>query len=489
MTEQHAVVIAGGGPTGLMLAGELALARVDVAVVEKRATQALESARAGGLHARTLEVLDQRGIVERFLAQGQRAQVASLGGITLDITDLPTRHNYGLALFQQRIEQTLADWVAELGVPTYRACEVTGFAQDDDGVTVDLSDGNALRAQYLVGCDGGRSVVRRTAGIDFVGWEASISWLIAECEMSEEPAWGVRRTAQGINAIGKLDEGKRARVVLAEPRVMQGEAPTMEDLRAALAAVFGSDFGAHRVTYLSRFSDAARQASTYRAGRVLLAGDAAHVHSPQGGQGLNLGVQDAVNLGWKLALVTKGACAERLLDSYTAERHPVGARVLKSTLAQAALHRGDDRTDALRETLTGLLTMDGPRRKYGAQLSSLDLQYDLGPGHPLLGRRMPDLDVLIEGEPRRVFSMLHEARGALLVFANPQGFDAAPWAGRVQRFEAQYTGPWELPVVGAVAAPAAVLVRPDGHVAWVGDGTDAGLREALERWFGAPANG
>ena len=248
--------------------------------------------------------------------------------MTLDISDFPTRHNYGLALWQNRIERILADWVDELAVPIYRGREVTGFAQDDTGVDVELSDGRSLRAKYLVGCDGGRSLIRKKAGIDFPGWDPSTSYLIAEVEMTEEPEWGIRRGEKGINALGKLEDGKRVRVVLIEQHVGQGDEPTLGDLREALIAVYGTDYGVHNATWLSRFTDMARQAASYRERRVLLAGDAAHVHSPAGGQGLNIGVQDAVNLGWKLAQVVNGTSPESLLDTYQAERHPIGARVL-----------------------------------------------------------------------------------------------------------------------------------------------------------------
>lgn len=481
---KHAVVIAGGGPTGLMLAGELALARVDVAIVERREDQKVAGSRAGGLHSRTIEVLDQRGIAQRFLSQGKVMQVAGFAMIPLDISDFPTRHNYGLALAQEGIERVLAAWVEELAVPIYRGQDVTGFAQDDTGVDVELARGRSLRAEYLVGCDGGRSVIRKRAGIDFVGWDPSISYLIAEASMSEEPAWGIRRDARGINGIAKLDDGKRVRVVLNEPHVRQGDAPTLDDLREALIALYGTDFGVHNVTWISRFTDAARQAASYRERRVLLAGDAAHVHAPNGGQGLNIGVQDAVNLGWKLARVVKGTSPESLLDTYQAERHPIAARVLKLTMAQTALGRGDDRTMALHERVSELLAMDEPRKRYGAMMSGLDIHYDLGAGHPLLGRRMPDLDVITESGPRRVFTLLHDARAVLLNLGEPGALDIAPWADRVQRVDARYSGAWELPVLGVVAAPGAVLIRPDGYVAWVGDGIDQGLRDALTTWFG-----
>jgi 3-(3-hydroxy-phenyl)propionate hydroxylase len=486
---KHAVVIAGGGPTGLMLAGELALARVDVAMVERRARQDLAGSRAGGLHSRTIEVLDQRGIADRFLSQGQVMQVAGIASIPLDISDFPTRHNYGLALWQNHIERILAAWVDELAVPIYRGREVTGFAQDDTGADVELSDGRSLRAKYLVGCDGGRSLVRKKAGIDFPGWDPSVSYLIAEAEMTSEPAWGIRRDDKGVHGLGKLADGKRVRVVSVERRVRQGDEPTLGDLRKALIAVYGTDYGVHNVTWLSRFTDTTRQAASYRERRVLLAGDAAHVHSPAGGQGLNLGVQDAVNLGWKLAQVVSGTSTESLLDTYQAERHPIGARVLQSSMAATALSRGDERTNALRETMSELLKMDEPRKRYGAMMSGLDIRYDLGTGHPLLGRRMPDLDLGTESGPQRVFTLLHDARPVLLNLGEPGALDIAPWADRVKRVDARYAGVWELPVLGAVAAPPAVLIRPDGHVAWVGDGTDQGLRDALVTWFGPPNHG
>jgi len=481
---EHAVVIAGGGPTGLMLAGELALAGVDVAVVERRETQELAGSRAGGLHARTIEVLDQRGIAERFLSQGTVGQVAGFALNPLDLSDFPTRHNYGLALWQNRIEAILAEWVAELAVPVHRGREVTGFAQDGSGVGIEVSGGRTLRAKYLVGCDGGRSVIRKKAGIDFPGWDPSVTYLIAEVEMAAEPAWGVRGDAKGTYAIGKLDDGKRARAVLREEQVEQGDEPTLGDVRKALIALYGTDYGLRSATWISRFSDMTRQAASYRERRVLLAGDAAHVHAPNGGQGLNIGVQDAVNLGWKLAQVVKGTAPDRLLDTYHAERHPIGARVLRATMAQTALSRGDVRMEALREIVSDLLRVDQARKRYAGIMSGLDVHYDLGQGHPLLGRRMPDLDLSTASGPQRVFTLLHEAKPVLLNLGEPGAFDVAPWADRVRKIDAGYAGSWELPVVGAVSAPAAVLIRPDGYVAWVGDGTDRGLRDALTNWFG-----
>src|SRR5687767_2309114 len=371
MTE-HAVVIGGGGPTGLTLAGELALAGVDVVIVERRPTQDLAGSRAGGLHARTIEVLDQRGIAERFLAEGKKAQVAGFAATRLDMSDSPTRHPYGLGLWQNHIERILAAWVGELPVTFHRGREVTGFAQDDAGVDIALSDGQRLRAEYLVGCDGGRSLIRKAAGIDFPGWDPTTSSLIAEVEMAEEPELGRRHDAVGMHALGRDEyEIRDGQVVFADSgpvRVMLTEShvgtsdPTLRDLSEGLIAVYGTDYGIHNPTFTSRFTDMTRQAAAYRDRRVLLAGDAAHVHYPTGGQGLQTGVQDAINLGWKLAQVVKGVSPDSLLDTYHAERHPVAARVLHNTMAQVALTVPDERHDALRATFADLLAMDEPRK-------------------------------------------------------------------------------------------------------------------------------
>src|SRR5438128_1068046 len=484
MTE-HAVVIAGGGPTGLMLAGELALAGVDVAIVERRAGQDLIGSRAGGLHSRTIEVLDQRGIADRFLSQGQVAQVAGFAWIRLDISDFPTRHPYGLALRQDRIERILAGWVDELRVPVYPGREVAGFAQDDAGVDVELSDGESLRAQYLVGCDGGRSLVRKVAGIDFPGWAPTISNLIANVEVAQEPKWGTRRDAIGVHAFSRLEDGPVG-VMVTEAHAGNTTERTLRDLSEAPIAVYGTDYGIHSPTWISRFTDMTRQAASYRDRRVLLAGDAAHVHYPVGGQGLQIGVQDAVNLGWKLAQVVKETSPESLLDTYHAERHPVAARVLRNTMAQTALLRPDERIEALHDTMSELLSMEGPRKRFAAMMSGLDIHYDLGEGHPLLGRRMPDLDLVTAAGPLRVFPLLHDARPALLNLGEPGGFDITPWADRVQLIDAKSAGRGELPALGAVTAPTAVLIRPDGYVAWVGEETQLGPADALTTWFGPP---
>jgi len=491
---KHQAVIVGSGPTGLMLAGELALAGVDVAVVERRPSQELAGARAGGLHARTREVLDQRGIAERFLAEGQVAQVAGFAGTRFDLTGFPTRHPYGLGLWQNHIERILAGWVGGLPVSFHRGTGATGVAQHGAGVEVFLTDGRTLHADFVVGCDGGRSLVRKAAGIEFPGWDPTTSALIAEVEMTGQPEFGVHKNPFGIHSFGRreytIQDGKvvysdsgPVAVMVAEEHVGSGE-PGLADLSAALTAVCGTDYGAHSPTWISRFTDATRQAATYRKGRILLAGDAAHIHAPDGGQGLNIGVQDAVNLGWKLAQVLHGTSPESLLDTYHLERHPVAARVLRNTMAQSALRRPDPRIAAAGEVMAELLGMEEPRRRFAGMQSGLDVHYDLGEGHPLLGRRMPDLDLETPAGPRRMYTLLHDARPVLLNLGTSGTFDSTPMPPAVQLVDAHYGGEWELPVLGTVAPPSSALVRPDGYVAWVGEGSASGLAEAAFRWFG-----
>ena len=490
--ERHDVVIVGSGPTGLMVAAELALAGVDAAILERRSTPELAGSRAGGFHSRTLEVLDQRGIADRFLAEGTIVQTTRFGNTTLDISDFPTRYPHGLGLWQNHIERILLRWVEELEVPIHRGVEVTGFTQDDTGVDVHLAERGPLRTAYLVGADGGRSAIRRAADIDFAGWGATRSSLVAEVEVTEETPTGIRLDATGIHALNVMEDGHTVRVVVTEQQLGHTPEPTLADLGGALRWVYGTDFGIHTPRWISRFTDATRQAVAYRAGRVLLAGDAAHIHSPAGGQGIGLGVQDAVNLGWKLAQVVQGTSSEVLLDTYHAERHPVAARVLMHTMVQSVVQTSDPRIEALRDTMEQLLGFDGPRRLLAGLLSGLDVAYDqtcnqTGEGHPLLGRRMPDLDLDTRDGPRRVYALLHGARPVLLNLGGPGCVDLAGWADRAHLVDAAYGGAWELPVVGAVTAPTAVLIRPDGHVAWVGTGARTGLREALVSWFGPPS--
>jgi 2-polyprenyl-6-methoxyphenol hydroxylase-like FAD-dependent oxidoreductase len=461
------------------------LAEIDVILVERRENQDLVGSRAGGLHARSLEVLDQRGIVDRFLREGRTIQVNGFGGTTLDISDFPSRHPYSLGLWQRHIERILLGWVEELAVPILRGREVTGFVEDAEGVSVALSDGGSLRAAFLAGCDGGRSVVRKAAGIAFPGSDATVSHLIAEVELAEEAEWGMRyHHARGLHSIGKIEDGK-VRVLVTEKEPGRTDEPTLSDLSRALVAVYGTDYGIHSPVSITRFTDMARQAEVYRKERILLAGDAAHVHYPAGGQGLNLGLQDAVNLGWKLAQVVSGTSSHALLDTYHAERHPVAARALRDTLAAVAVGRQDDRSNALRELVGELLTMEEPRKALGGRMSGLDIRYDLGEGHALVGRRMPDVDLMTDDGPVRVFELLRQARPVLIDLGGAGGLGIGARAARVRVVKARFAGVLELPVIGEVAVPRAVLVRPDGYVAWAGDGGQAGLEAALGRWFGA----
>lgn len=486
MTE-HAVVIAGGGPTGLMLAGELALAGVDVAVLERRGSHEEVGSRAAGVHSRTIEVFDQRGIAERFLAQGMTGQVTHFSGIFMSIEDFPTRHPYALGLLQHYTEKTLAAWITELEVPIYYSAEAVGFTQNETGVEIDLADGRAMRGLYLIGCDGGRSTIRKASGIEFPGHDPSCSAVLIDAEITEQPLeFGLlRKPGQSFLGILPFEEGW-CRLVFSTDLDRLGTEPTLEEAKEALIAIAGTDFGIHSPRWMSRFSDMTRQADRYRDRRLFLAGDSAHIHFPFGGQGLNTGIQDAVNLGWKLAAVIKGEAPDSLLDTYHSERHPVAERVLHNTMAQTPLSEAGPRMDALRDIVAELLSMDEPRRRIAGMMSGLDIHYDLGEGHPLLGRRVPDVDVATADGPTRVYAYLHMARPVLFNFGEPGSLDAGQWADRVQLVDAKYSGTWELPVLGEVSAPDAVLVRPDGYVAWVGEGSDDGLREALTRWLGSP---
>jgi 3-(3-hydroxy-phenyl)propionate hydroxylase len=483
------VTIVGAGPTGLMLAGELALAGVDVVVLERRDTADLVGTRARGFHSRTIELFDQRGIAERFLDAGQTFQAMSFVGVPLDVAALPSRHPYTLGLSQGHVEQILRGWVAELGVSIRHGSTVTGLTQDDTGVDIQLSEGTSVRTAWLVGADGGRSVVRKAVGIGLVGAKATRSHLIAEAKMTQDPPPGLRQDDLGIHGINVV-EGRTVGIVVTERLLGPASEPTLADLSSALTDVYGTDFGLHDPSWVSRFTDATLQAADYRRGRVLVAGDAAHIHPPTGGQGIGLGVQDAVNLGWKLARVTQGTAPDSLLDTYFAERHPATARVLSNVMTQAFLQKGDERTEAVKATFAEVLSSEPPRTQLAGLLSGLDVDYDSDASNTLVGRRIPDLDLETEDGPRRVFELLHDAHAVLLDLGEGDAgtVDLAPWADRVRLVAAKAPETWVLPVVGKVTAPTAVLVRPDGHVAWVGEGTTAGLREALTTWFGPPAS-
>jgi len=482
------VTIVGGGPTGLMLAGELALAGVDVVVVERRSIPDLVGTRARGFHSRTIEIFDQRGIADRFLVEGRTVQVLSFANTALEVTSLPSRHPYTLGLSQSHIERILRGWVEELEVPIHPGLEVTGFAQDDAGVDVHFAEGDLLRTAYLVGADGGRSVIRTAAGIEFVGAEATRSHLIAEVEVTEETPTGIRYDDVGIHGINVMEDGR----TVGSSRPSHGSAPppsprsqtSAKHLRPCTARTSGST-----IPCGSRGSPMppGKQPPTAVGGCYSPETPRTSIHLPAG-RGIGLGVQDAVNLGWKLAQVVQGVSPEALLDTYHAERHLATARVVRNVMAQALLQRGDARTEATRDPIAEMLSFDGPRTQLAGLLSGLDVVYDLGEGHPLLGRRMPDLDLATPHGPQRVFELLHDARPVLFNLGEPGSIDITQWADRIQQVDADHTGTWVLPVIGTVTAPTAVLIRPDGHVAWVGDGTQTGLSEALTTWFGPPAN-
>lgn len=475
------VIVVGGGPTGLMLAGELRLAGVGVVVLERLAEPSLQS-RGRGLHARSVEVMDQRGLLDRFLAESEKFQVGGLfGGIVKPWPDrLDTAHPYGLATPQAVTERLLGDWVRELGAEVRRGQEVVALSQDADGVTVGLADGTDLRARYAVGCDGGRSTVRKLLGVGFPGEPASVETLLGDMEATEDPATiaavteEVRKTQLRFGLSPDVDGQKGVyRVIVPADGVSEDRAaPTLAEFRQQLRAVAGSDFGVHSPRWLSRFGDATRQAERYRVGRVLLAGDAAHIHPPAGGQGLNLGVQDAFNLGWKLAAEVHGRAPDGLLDTYHAERHPVGARVLATTRAAMTLLGTDPGATALRELFAELMDFEEVNRYITGMITAIDLRYDLGDGHELVGRRLRNVKL----KQGRLYEHTHGARGLLLDQTGRLSVEG--WADRVDHL---------VDVSDELDVPA-VLLRPDGHVAWAGESQEE-LLAHLPKWFGVTAPG
>ncbi|MFB8167427.1 FAD-dependent monooxygenase [Kitasatospora purpeofusca] len=491
------VIVVGGGPTGLMLACELRLHGVGVVVLERLAERTAES-RGRGLHARSVEIMDQRGLLERFLAVSEKFRVGGLfGGVMAAWPDgLDTAHPYGLATPQAVTERLLEERARELGAEIRRDHEVAGLDQDADGVDVELADGTRLRSRYLVGCDGGRSTVRKALGVGFPGEPATVETLIGDLEFTEDRAKvaevveRVRRTELRFGVAPDIDgRAGVARMIVPADGVAEDRStpPTLEEFRARLRAVAGTDFGAHSPHWLSRFGDATRQAERYRVGRVLLAGDAAHIHPPTGGQGLNLGVQDAFNLGWKLAAEVDGWAPEGLLDSYHAERHPVGARVLTNTRAQMTLLGAAPGPTALRELLTRLMEFDEVNRYITGMITAVDVRYDVGAGragdqdggHELLGRRLRDVPL---SDGRRLYGLMHTGRGLLLDRTDGGRLSVDGWADRVDHVVADI-------VDGEDGDPGvdvpALLLRPDGHVVWVGEDRQE-LEAALTRWWGTP---
>ncbi|QNE21424.1 hypothetical protein F1D05_30245 [Kribbella qitaiheensis] len=484
--ESTTVLIAGAGPTGLMLACELRLAGIDVQVIDRLDDRGDES-RAGGMHPRTLEVLDQRGLLAPFLTQGRPIQAGHFAGIRLNFSKFDTRYPYTLALLQSRVERLLEAHLVELGGQVRWSSEITGIDQDDEGITVRLNGSGQLRADYLVGCDGGRSTVRRLADIGFSGTPATMTALLADVELADPPdrPYLLERTELGDFAVLDFEPGWYRVMVQQYDRVLDRQAKvSFDDVRSAMVRVAGTDFGMHSPRWVSHFGDAARLADRYRSGRALLAGDAAHIHFPSGGQGMNTGIQDAVNLGWKLALVVTGSAPQALLDSYETERRPVADRVLRNTRAQVLLSRPGPNVDALRETFAALLQADGANETLGTMISALDLKYPIGDEHPLLGRRVPDLDLKTIDGTVRLYELLHPGRPILLDFGAGLGSGLEGWTDRVDHIEAiRPTDRWAIPAVGDIQASMALLIRPDGHVAWLPEATTE-LHTALTTWFG-----
>ncbi|WP_103350389.1 FAD-dependent monooxygenase [Amycolatopsis sp. CA-128772] len=466
------VVIAGCGPTGAVLAAELRLHDVSVLVLEQD-TEPASFVRIVGLHMRSLELMAMRGLLDRLLEHGrQRPAAGFFAGIPKPVPQgLDSAYAYLLGVPQPVIVRLLEEHASRLGAQVRRGCAVAGFAQDAEGVTVELTSGEQLRARYLVGCDGSRSAVRKLLGVGFPGEPSRTETLMGEMAVGVPPSEIAAKMA-GVAVhrrfwLRPFGEGVYSVVVPAAG--VSSEQPTLDDFKHQLRAFAGTDFGVHSPRWLSRFGDATRLAERYRVGRVLLAGDAAHIHPPTGGQGLNLGVQDAFNLGWKLAARVAGWAPETLLDTYETERRPVAAEVLDNTRAQMALSSDEPGAQAVRRLLTELMDINEVNRHLIEKIAAIGIRYDFGDGPDLLGRRLRDVDV----HGGRLYERLHRGRGLLL--DRTGRLSAGGWADRVDHL-ADPTAVLDVP---------GVLLRPDGHVAWIGD-EQRELDDHLTRWFGSP---
>jgi bifunctional hydroxylase/dehydrase len=479
------VIVVGAGPTGLMLAGELRLAGCDVLVVERLERPTSES-RGLGFTARAAEVFTQRGLHHRFSSMNGVA-AGHFGGLPLDYTVLPDC-DFGVRdVEQSETEAVLAAWALELGAQVLRGRTVTGVVQDDDGVDLEVQgpDGaERLRCAYLVGADGGRSTVRRLAGFTFAGHDATCEMILADvvgCDIAPRPLG--ERGPQGMVMSAPLSDGA-TRIIVCERGRTPGERsgpPPFDEVAAAWQRLTGTDISHGHGRWISSFTDAARQATEYRRGRVLLCGDAAHIHLPAGGQGLSVGVQDAVNLGWKLGAVASGRMPDALLDTYHTERHPVGERVLMNTGAQGLLNLGGSEVEPLRSLMGELMTIPEVARHLAGTVSGTDVRYDLdGGGHPLVGSRLPDAALVVDGATTTGFGLLHDARGVLIDLTGDPAVERAarPWRRHVDVVRARVLS-------DHLQGADALLVRPDGHVAWVSPGSTS-LPTALRTWFGVP---
>ncbi|HEY4454816.1 MAG TPA: FAD-dependent monooxygenase [Pseudonocardiaceae bacterium] len=488
------VIIAGAGPTGLTLATELRRGGTDVLLLDRQPQRGVDGSRAAGLQPRTIELFDQRGVADRFVAVGSPSDLPNFAGIKLDYSSLPTRFA-ALNILQSETEQILDELATDLGAPVRWASEVTGVRQNADGVEVTVEGPGGtetVSGSYLVACDGGRSAIRKLLGIEFPGTDATMVNLLGDVELNDPPERPkqLERHEAGLISVLQIRPGWYRIIATQRERQADPHEPvTFEEMRAAVEKIAGTDFGMHSARWLSSFTDATRQAQRYRVGRVLLAGDAAHIHLPVGGQGLNMGIQNAFNLGWKLAAVLRGEAPDSLLDTYHDERHAIDGEVLKLIRAQSLLVSENPKAVDLSDVVARLIELDDVNRYLGNIQAGLDIRYPVPGTHPLLGRRIPDADITTASGDRRVFELLRSAKPVLLDLSGTASLvdAAAPWAGRIDVAAAECPArTWEVPGVGTIPAPTAVLIRPDGHVAWASEGEPnlAALRHALTTWCG-----